>query len=135
MDTGSAEIALDTYKKIIRRKFMEAGDTVFGPGFISMVEYYFMIKTGYSPFTMLFSEPRIVYDEWIHTFKGEEPIRRLFEEAVGPSFVTLLESVKRNDEIAVWNALYSKTFAVKDNHNIVGGPAGGGCAGAPAATV
>jgi hypothetical protein len=62
MNSQRAEVALDIYK-MVRRKFIEAGDTEFGPGLISIAEYYFMKKTGYNPFAMLFSEPRIVYDE------------------------------------------------------------------------
>lgn len=65
-----AEAALNTYKAI-RKRFYDAADTVFGPGFLSMTEYYFMKKKGYNPFAMLFSEPRIVYDEWVAMFKGE----------------------------------------------------------------
>ncbi|HZC89046.1 MAG TPA: hypothetical protein VE199_05450 [Nitrososphaera sp.] len=103
MDSQRAEIDLDTYKQV-RKKFIDAGDTEFGPGFISMAEYYFMEKTGYNPFAMLFSEPRIVYDEWIELFKGEEPLKRLFEKAIGPSYLIMLDAVKRNNGFAVCKA-------------------------------
>jgi hypothetical protein len=103
MESQRAEIDLATYK-LIRKKFIDAGDAEFGPGFISMAEYYFMEKTGYNPFAMLFSEPRTVYDEWIELFKGEEPLKRLFERAIGPSNVRLLEAIKRNNGFAVWKA-------------------------------
>ena len=106
MNAQSAETALDTYKAV-RKKFIEAGDSVFGPGFLSMAEYYFMRKTGYNPFAMLFSEPRTVYDEWVIAFKGEEPVRKLIEKTAGPSYTRLLEDIKRNDGLGVWNALYS----------------------------
>jgi hypothetical protein len=105
-----AEVALGTYKTV-RERLIKAGDTVFGPGFISMAEYYFFKKTGYNPFAMLFSEPKAVYDEWIQAFKGEEPIRQLFENAVGPNYVEILENVKRNDGLAVWKAMCSEAFA------------------------
>jgi hypothetical protein len=49
-----------------------------------MVEYYFMIKNGRSPFVMLFSEPRLVYNEWVWMFKGEEPVRKLLEKWPAP---------------------------------------------------
>ncbi|HEX7031875.1 MAG TPA: hypothetical protein VF172_02635 [Nitrososphaera sp.] len=101
----SIEAALDTYKAV-RKKFIEAGDSVFGPGFISMAEYYFMKKIGRSPFAMLFSEPRIVYDEWVWMFKGEEPVRKLLEKAAGPGYAPVLEDIKRNDGLKVWNAFH-----------------------------
>jgi len=106
MNAQSAEVALDTYKTV-RKMFIEAGDSVFGPGFLSMAEYYFMKRTGYNPFAMLFSEPRTVYDEWVTTFKGEEPVRKLVEKAAGPGYMRLLEDIKRNDGLGVWNILYS----------------------------
>ena len=106
MNAQSAETALDTYKAV-RKKFIEAGDSVFGPGFLIMAEYYFMKKTGYNPFAMLFSEPRIVYDEWVTAFRGEEPVRKLVEKAAGPGYTRLLEDIRRNDGLGVWNALYS----------------------------
>ncbi|HXV47083.1 MAG TPA: hypothetical protein VD736_10470 [Nitrososphaera sp.] len=106
MDAQNAEVALDTYK-VVRRGFMEAGDSVFGPGFLSMAEYYFMRKNGHSPFAMLFSEPRTVYDEWVWMFKGEEPVRKLVEKAVGPGYAPLLEDIKRNDGAMVWNKFHS----------------------------
>ena len=108
MDAGSVEVALDTYKAT-RRKFIEAGDAVFGPGFLSMAEYYFVKKKGHNPFAMLFSEPRTVYDEWVWMFKGEEPVRKLLEKTVGPGYIPLLEYIKRNDGVRVWNAFYNMT--------------------------
>jgi hypothetical protein len=108
MDAQSAEAALETYK-MVRKKFIEAGDSIFGPGFLSMAEYYFMKKNGRSPFAMLFSEPRTVYDEWVWMFKGEEPVKKLVEKAVGPGYKTLLEDIKSNDGLRVWNRFYSIT--------------------------
>lgn len=105
MDAQSTEVALDTYKAV-RKKFIEAGDSVFGPGFISMAEYYFMKKNGHNPFAMLFSEPRIVYDEWVWMFKGEEPVRKLLEKAAGPGYMPILEDIKRNEGVMVWNAFF-----------------------------
>jgi len=99
-----AEAALNTYKAI-RKRFYDAADEVFGPGFLSMTEYYFMKKKGYDPFAMLFSEPRIVYDEWVAMFKGEEHVRRLVEKAAGPGYARLLEDIRRNDGLRVWNSL------------------------------
>lgn len=106
MDAQSAEVALDTYKAV-RKKFIEAGDSIFGPGFISMAEYYFMKKNGHNPFAMLFSEPRTVYDEWIWMFKGEEQVRKLVEKVAGPGYMPLLEDIKRNDGVRVWNKFYN----------------------------
>ena len=106
MNAQSTEIALDTYK-MVRKKFIEAGDSIFGPGFLSMAEYYFMKKTGYNPFAMLFSEPKTIYDEWVIAFKGEEPVRKLVEKVAGPGYVRLLENIKRNDGLGVWDILYS----------------------------
>jgi hypothetical protein len=106
MDEQSAEVALDIYK-MTRRKFIEAGDAVFGPGFLSMTEYYFMKKKGHSPFAMLFSEPRTVYDEWVWMFKGEEPVRKLLEKIAGPGYLSLLEYIRRNDGVRVWNTFYN----------------------------
>lgn len=111
MDAQSTEVALDTYKAV-RKKFMEAGDLVFGPGFISMAEYYFMKKNGHNPFAMLFSEPRVVYDEWVWMFKGEEPVRKLVEKAAGPGYAPILEDIKRNDGWKVWDAFYRMRTAV-----------------------
>lgn len=108
MDAQSAEVALDTYK-VVRKKFIEAGNSIFGPGFLSMAEYYFMKKNGHNPFAMLFSEPRTVYEEWVWMFKGEEPVRKLVEKAVGPGYVPLLQDIKRNDGVRVWNKFYSMT--------------------------
>ena len=108
MDEQSAEVALDIYK-VTRRKFIDAGNAVFGPGFLSMAEYYFMKKNGRNPFAMLFSEPRAVYDEWVWMFKGEEPVRKLVEKAVGPGYALLLEDIRRNDGMRVWNTFYSMT--------------------------
>ena len=57
---------------------------------------------------MLFSEPRTVYDEWIELFKGEEPLKRMFEKAIGPSYFRLLEAIKRNNGFAVRKACYAR---------------------------
>jgi hypothetical protein len=96
------EAVLETYKAV-RKKFYEAADAVFGPGFFSMTEYYYIKKTGLNPFAMLFSEPRVVYDEWIRMFKGEEPVRMLIENVAGPRYSTLLAHIQRNDGIKVWD--------------------------------
>jgi hypothetical protein len=103
MDAQTTEAALETYK-VVRKKFIEAGDSVFGPGFISMAEYYFMKKNGHNPFAMLFSKPRAVYDEWVWMFRGEEPVRKLLEKAVGPGYMPILSDIKRNDGLGVWRA-------------------------------
>lgn len=94
--------ALDTYKAV-RKKFYEAANPVFGPGFFSMAEYYYMKKNGASPFAMLFYEPRAVYDEWVKLFKGEEAVRKLLESVAGPRYSTLLDDIRRNDGIRVWD--------------------------------
>ena len=98
----AGEAALETYKAV-RRKFYEAADALFGPGFLSMAEYYYTKKTGLNPFALLFSEPRIVYDEWITMFKGEEAVRTLIENVGGPRYSTLLAHIQRNDGIKVWD--------------------------------
>jgi hypothetical protein len=102
MDAQSAEVALETYKAV-RKKFIEAGNSILGPGYLSMTEYYFMKKNGHNPFAMLFSEPRKVYDQWVWMFKGEEPVRKLVEKVVGPGYMPLLKDIKSNDGIRVWN--------------------------------
>ena len=66
-----------------------------------MTEYYYIKKTGLNPFAMLFSEPRVVYDEWTRMFKGEEPVRMLIENVAGPRYSTLLANIQRNDGIKV----------------------------------
>ena len=104
MESQVNATALDIYK-MTRKRFYEAADSVFGPGFLSMAEYYFMKRTGYNPFAMLFSEPRRVYDEWVVVFKGEEPVRALFENAAGADYSRLIEYVKRNDGVKVWDFL------------------------------
>ena len=92
--------------KEIRKRFMDASDNIFGPGFLSMVEYYFIEKKGNNPFVMLFSEPSIVYDEWIKTFRGEEPVRKLFEKAIGADKTAkVMENIKRNDGYALRNMM------------------------------
>lgn len=93
-----------TYRDV-RKRFYDAGDVLFGPGVLSMTEYYFMKKTGCNPFAMLFSEPRVVYDEWANMFKGEEMVRKLMEKAAGQYYMTLLEHIKKNDGLRVWSAL------------------------------
>jgi len=39
---------------------------------------------------MPFSEVQAVYDQWVWIFKGEEPVRKLLEKAVGPRYMHLL---------------------------------------------
>lgn len=106
MDAVATEAALGTYKAV-RKKFIEAGDSVFGPGFLSMAEYYFMKKNGHNPFAMLFSEPRTVYDQWAEMFHSERTVDLLVEKAVGTGYMPVLEDIKRNDGLRVWNALSS----------------------------
>ncbi|HEY3094393.1 MAG TPA: hypothetical protein VGJ42_01415 [Nitrososphaera sp.] len=74
-----------------------------------MAEYYFMKKKDHSPFATLFSEPRTVYDEWVWMFMGEEPVRKLLKKAAGPGYMLLLEHIKKNDGVRVWNAFYNMT--------------------------
>ena len=93
---------LDTYRAV-RKKFHYVADAIFGPGFLSMAEYYFIKTNGCSPFPMLFSEPRVVYDEWVKIFKGEEKVRYLIEQVEGPGHRVLLGYIQRNDGIKVWN--------------------------------
>lgn len=100
------DTALDTFKQV-RKKFYEASNEVFGPGFLSMTEYYFTKKRGYNPFAMLFSEPSVVYEDWVVMFKGEEPIRKLLEKVAGRRYAMLLEDIKRNDGFRVWCLLHS----------------------------
>lgn len=102
MENHAAEAALETYKQV-RKRFYESADEIFGPGFLSMTEYYYMKTTGNSPFATLFSEPRVVYDEWVRMFKGEEPVRNLIERVAGPRHNALLQDIQRNDGARVWN--------------------------------
>jgi hypothetical protein len=39
-------------------------------------------------------------------FKGEELIRKLLEKAAGPGYMPILEDIKRNDGVRVWNAFF-----------------------------
>lgn len=96
------DLSLDAYKAA-RGKFYESADKVFGPGFLSMTEYYYMRKNGTSPFATLFSEPRQVYEEWVRMFKGEEPVRRLLESVAGPAYPDLLDYIRRNDGVSVFD--------------------------------
>jgi hypothetical protein len=89
----------------VRRRFYDAGDSVFGPGVLSMAEYYFMKKKGCNPFAMLLSEPRVVYDEWVSMFKGEDIANKLIEKAAGQCYSNLLEHIKKNDGLKVRNML------------------------------
>jgi hypothetical protein len=100
--------ALETYKSV-RKRFYEEADAVFGPGFFSMSEYYFMKKMGSSPFAMLFSEPRVVYDEWTRIFKEEDRVKTLFRNVAGPGYSSLLADIQRNDGIRVWNFFHNLT--------------------------
>jgi hypothetical protein len=74
-----------------------------------MSEYYFMKKMGASPFAMLFSEPRVVYDEWAKIFKDEERVKMLIRNVAGPGYSTLLADIRRNDGIRVWNFFHNLT--------------------------
>ena len=84
--------------------FYEAADDIFGPGCVSMMEYYFMKKTGCNLFTMLSSEPRIVYDELVHMLKGENWLAKLIEKAVGSNHELFLEDMKKNDPLKIVTA-------------------------------
>ena len=53
---------------------------------------------------MLFREPKIVYDEWIQMFKGENSIEELIE-AIGSNHRLFLENMKRNDPPKIVTAL------------------------------
>ena len=72
---------------------------------MSMIEYYFMKKTGYNQFIMLFREPKIVYDEWIQMFKGENSVEELIEKAIGSNHRLFLENMKRNDPLKIVTVL------------------------------
>ena len=74
-------------------------------GCMSMIEYYFMKKTGYNQFIMLFREPKIVYDEWIQMFKGENSVEELIEKAIGSNHRLFLENMKRNDPLKIVTVL------------------------------
>ena len=63
-----------------------------------------MKKTGYNQFIMLFREPKIVYDEWIQMFKGENS-EELIEKAIGSNHRLFLENMKRNDPLKIVTAL------------------------------
>lgn len=91
--------------KDVRKKFFKAADDIFGPGCMSMIEYYFMKKTGYNQFIMLFREPKIVYDEWIQMFKGENSVEELIEKAIGSNHRLFLENMKRNDPLKIVTVL------------------------------
>ena len=91
--------------KNVREKFFKAADEIFGPGCMSMIEYCFMKKTGYNPFMMLFREPRIVYDEWIQMFKGENSVAELIEKAIGSNHRLFLENMKGNNPLKIVTAL------------------------------
>lgn len=98
------ETTVEVYRDV-RKRFYDAGDAVFGPGVLSMTEYYFMKKRGCNPFVMLLSEPRMVYDEWVSMFKGEDIVKKLIEKAAGQCYITLLEHIKKNDSLRVQMAL------------------------------
>lgn len=104
MRAEAAEHALETYK-LVRRKFFTAGEALFGPGVMSMAEYYFTRKVGRSPFSLIFSEPQTVYDGWVEIFKGERVVGQLIQKAVGPNYQSFISDMKRNDAIRVWSAL------------------------------
>ncbi|HEY8140539.1 MAG TPA: hypothetical protein VIE86_05595 [Nitrososphaera sp.] len=104
MEQRVFENKVEAYRDV-RRRFYDAGDAVFGPGVLSMMEYYFMKKRGCNPFAMLLSEPRMVYDEWVNMFKGEDIVEKLIEKAAGQCYITLLEHIKKNDGLRVRNML------------------------------
>lgn len=104
MEHQAFENTVEAYRGV-RRRFYEAGDAVFGPGVLSMMEYYFMKKRGCNPFAMLLSEPRVVYDEWVSMFKGEDIVKKLIKKAVGQCYINLLEHIKKNDGLRVGIAL------------------------------
>ena len=102
MDVMSGEPLKQETCKAVRKRFYEAADSVYGPGFLSMAEYYFIKNKGSSPFAMLFSEPRIVYDEWARIFKGEKPVISLIEKVAGTGHYALLHKIQNNDGTGVW---------------------------------
>ena len=104
MDAVAAERALDTYRQV-RKSFFQAGESLFGPGVMSMAEYYFTRKTGKNPFSLMALEPRIVYNEWVGIFKGERVVAQLIEKAIGPESGRFLDDMKSNDAIRTWSAL------------------------------
>ena len=108
MESPASLSRIDIYRAV-RKMFYDAADAMFGPGFFSMTEYYFLKKTGFSPFAMLFSEPRIVYDEWARIFKGEGPVLRLIQDVAGPGYRVLLGDIQRNDGVRVWNFFQKAT--------------------------
>jgi hypothetical protein len=63
---------------------------------------------------MLFSEPRVVYDEWARIFKDEERVKSLIRNVAGPGYSTLLADIQKNDGAAVWNYFHSmkKSFSI-----------------------
>jgi hypothetical protein len=65
----------------------------------------FYEKTGYNQFIMLFREPKIVYDECIQMFKGENSVEELIEKAIGSNHRRFLENMKRNDPLKIVTAL------------------------------
>jgi hypothetical protein len=81
-----------------------------GPGCMSMMEYYFMKKTGCNLFIVLFSEPRIVYDELIHMLKGENSLAKLIEKVVGSNHELFLEDMKKNDPLKIVTAFEAIAF-------------------------
>lgn len=108
MQPNASQSGFDIYR-FVRKRFCDTADAMFGPGFFSMTEYYFLKKTGFSPFAMLFSEPRIVYDEWSRIFKGEGPVIKLIRDVAGPGYSSLLGDIQRNDGVRVWNYFQNTT--------------------------
>lgn len=104
MEVIASQGVLETYKKV-RRRFFDAGDSIFGPGVMSMAEHYFTRKIGKNPFSMIFSEPKIVYQEWINQFKGDKVVGRLIEVAVGPDYLRFIDNMRRNDALQAWSFL------------------------------
>lgn len=102
------EAALETYKRV-RSRFYEAANKMFGPGFMSMVEYYYMKKTGDNLFTMLFREPSKIYGYLADMMKGEDSANRLLGEIGGANHERLIRHMKGNDGHLVWGMLEKAT--------------------------
>lgn len=103
MEQDQNQTALELYMKV-RRAFFEAREQEFGPGFMSMSEYYFTKKMGSNPFAMLFRSPSVVYEEWLKMFK-EKVVERLIGKAIGPGYKEVLSNMRKNDGLMVWNAM------------------------------
>ena len=91
--------------KNVRKKVFKAADDIFGLGLHEYDRILFYEKTDYNHFIMLFREPKIIYDEWIQMFKGENSIEELIEKAIGSNHRLFLENMKRNDPLRIVTAL------------------------------